>query len=275
MATFCASVRKKGSTDPCGSKALLGHTLCGTHARAKTVTLWVDANKGKVLAVYRIQALARGWIVRSRLRLAGPGVLHREGLCNDDDLETCETSDRQYPLDYFAFTENGKVWWFDFATLWKWVQLSVEPINPYTKVRLTADTTHRLRRMWSARRRARQVIPPESSVFQERLRNRWTLICQIFVDNGFGVTDPELFAGFTKNDYIVLFRSLRDTLQASLPIHQTRGALTLIHRCLLSAWTLPPTQFSLQASYALMALMLHSRNEFGVAFCVLSALYHV
>jgi hypothetical protein len=100
-------------------------------------------------------------------------------------------------------------------------------------------------------------------------------VCQIFADNGFGVTDPGLFAGFTKNDYIVLFRILRDTLQASLPLHQPRGALMLIHRCLLSAWTLPPTQFSLQASYALMALMLHSRNEFGVAFCVLSALYQV
>lgn len=275
MAALCASVRKKGSSDPCASKALLGHTLCGTHARAKTVTLWADANKGKVLAVQRIQALARGWILRSRLRLAGPGVLHREGLCNEEDLETCESADRQSPMDYIAFTENGKVWWFDFATLWKWAQLSVEPINPYTKVPLSPETTHRLRRMWASRRRHRDLIPPEPSVYQERLRIRWTLVCQIFAGNGFGLLDPGLFMTFTKNDYIALFRSLRDTLQASLPLYQTRVALTLIHRCLLSAWTLAPTQFILQASYALMAMLLHSRNEFGVAFCVLSALHTV
>jgi hypothetical protein len=214
-------------------------------------------------------------MVRSRLRLAGPGVLHREGLCNDEDLETCESASRQPPLDYFAFREAGKVWWFDFATLWKWSQMSVQPTNPYTKVPLDVETKTRLRRMWSARRRHRDPVPPEPSVYQERLRVRWTLVCQIFADNGFGVLDPGLFTGFTKNDYIVLFRSLRDILQVSLPLHQTRTALTLIHRCLLSAWTLPPTQFVLQSSYALMAMLLHSRNEFGLAFCVLSALYAV
>jgi hypothetical protein len=254
---------------------MIGHTLCGTHARAKAVTLWADANRGKVVAVHRIQALARGWIVRSRLRLAGPGVLHRDGLCNDEDLETCEVATRQHPLDYFAFTENGKTWWFDFATLWKWAQMSVEPTNPYTKVPLTAETKQRLRRMWSSRRRHRAPIPPEPALYPERMRSRWILICQIFADNGFGALDPGLFASFTKNDYIVLFRSLRDTLQVSLPLSQTRLALTLIHRCLLTAWTLPPTQFNLQASYALMAMLLHSRNEFGLAFCILSALYRI
>lgn len=273
MTTLCASVRKKGSLDPCGCRALLGHTLCGTHARAKTVTLWSEANKEKVVAAQRIQAVARGWSVRSRLRLAGPGVLRRNGLCNDEDLETCEPADRQSPLDYFAFTENGKVWWFDFTTLWKWVQLSVEPTNPYTKVPLDVETKKRLRRMWSVRRRHREPVPAEPTVYQERLRIRWTLLCQIFADNGFGVLAPDYFTSLTKNDYIVLFRRLRDVLQGSIPLHASRHALSLIHRCLISAWTLPPVQFTLQSSYVLLAMLLHAKDEFALAFCVLSALY--
>jgi len=271
---LCASVRRKGSTEQCGSRALLGHTLCGTHARSKTVTLWVDANKEKVLAAHRIQAAVRGWLVRHRLALAGPGVLRRQGLSNDEDLETCEPVDRQDPMDYFAFTENGKTWWFDFATLWKWSQMSVEPVNPYTKVPLTVETKRRLRRMWSIRRRHRHSIPAEPTTFQERLRHRWTVVCQVFADNALGVLTPEPFLRLTKTHYILLFRMLRDDLQASLPT-QSRYALAMIHRCLISAWTMPPTQFVLQSSYVLMTILLHAKDEPSLAFCVLSALYRV
>jgi hypothetical protein len=273
MTTLCASVRRKGSTEACGCRALLGHTLCGTHARAKTVTLWTDANKGKVIAIQRIQAVARGWMVRARLRLAGPGVLRRTGLCNEEDLETCESASRQSPLDYFAFTENGKIWWFEFETLWKWARMSVEPTNPYTKVPLDTETKKRLRRMWSARRRHRMPVPAEPSVYQDRIRQRWTIVCQLFADNGFGTIDPGPFTRLTKNDYILLFRRLRDILQGSVPPHQNRHALLFIHQCLIAAWTLPPTQFILQTSYAIVAMLLHAKDEFSIAFCLLSALY--
>ena len=275
MTTLCASVRRKGSTEACGARALLGHTLCGTHARAKAVTLWTEVNKDKVVAAQRIQAAARGWLVRSWLRLAGPGVLRRVELCNDEDLETCESAARQHPLDYFAFTENGKVWWFDFETLWKWARMSVEPTNPYTKVSLSVDAKKRLRRMWSVRRRHRLSVPAEPAVFQDRIRQRWTIICQIFADNGFGVLDSGYFTPLTKNDYILLFRRLRDILQGSVPIHQSRHALLFINQCLISAWTLHPTQFILQASYAIVAMLLHAKDEFTLAFCVLSALYEL
>lgn len=271
---LCASVRRKGSTDQCGSRALLGHTLCGTHARSKSVTLWVVANHDKVLAAQRIQAVVRGWLVRHRLALAGPGVLKRTGLSNDEDLDTCETADRQDPMDYFAFTENGKTWWFDFATLWKWAQLSVEPVNPYTKVPLSVETKRRLRRMWSVRRRARQSVPAEPPAFQDRLRLRWTVLCQVFADTALGVFSPEPFLRLTRHQYIHLLRILRDEVQASLPT-TSRSALASLHRCLISAWTLSPTLFVLQASYVLMTILLHAKDEPSLAFCVFSALYRV
>jgi hypothetical protein len=97
---------------------LKGHTLCGTHARAKNVTLWAEAHKGNTSGLRKAQGLIRGWLVRRRLRYAGPGVLCRKNLANDEDLETCEESSKEHPFDYFAFEENGKVWWFHFPTLW-------------------------------------------------------------------------------------------------------------------------------------------------------------
>lgn len=236
------------------------------------VTLWTEANKEKIVAAQKLQAVIRGWLVRHRIALAGPGVLRRTGLANDEDLETCEESSRQDPMNYVAFTENGKTWWFDFATLWKWMRLSVEPTNPYTKVPLSVETRTRLRKLWAYRRRHHETVPGDPGGYEDRVRVRWTLICQVFADNGLGQMNPEQFLRLSKSDYIFIFRILRDDLQASLPT-QSRHALSMIHRCLITSWTLPYAQFTLQCSYALMSMLLHTRREYDHAFYVLSALY--
>lgn len=270
---LCASVRKKGSLEQCSTKALVGHTLCGIHAKCKVPRLWVDAHQDKVGPVLRIQAWIRGWRLRRRLALAGPGVLRRTGLSNDDDLETCETSDRQSPLDYFAFEENGKIWWFDFATLWKWAQRSVDPSNPYTKVPLSIETRTRLRRMWSVRRRNREPVPEDPRTFQDRLTMRWTCISQAIADCGFGSLPVEPFLQLTAHDYIRVFRFLRDDVGATLP--GNRYASPMIDRCLITSRAISPAQFILQGSYALMAMLCHTENSFPLAFCILSALYRL
>ena len=268
MAT-CASVRRKGSTDPCCSRALVGHTLCGVHARSKSVTLWSSVNGDKLTAAARIQAVVRGWLLRRRLALAGPGVLHRAEVANSEDLETCEVAD---PLSYFGFIENGKTWWFDFATIWKWAQTSVEPTNPYTRAPLDIETQKRLHRMWSVRKCRRETIPPDPLRFEDRLRARWTTTCQVFATYGLGTLRPDIFLRLTKNDYVVLFRLLRDDLRVA---HPDRNALSLIHRCLITAWSLPHAQFILQGSYALMVMLLHARDPYPLAFYILSALYRL
>lgn len=268
MAT-CASVRKKGSLDKCGSRPLVGHTLCGIHARSKTVTLWAVVNADKVTAATRIQAWMRGVLLRRRLLLAGPGVLSRKDAANTEDLDTCEVSD---PLSYFGFREGDKLWWFDFATLWKWAQTSVEPTNPYTRVPLDTETRKRLHQLWAVRRRRREPVPADPSPFADRLRARWTVICQVFAEHGLGTIEPDVFLDLTKNDYIVLFRILRDDLRASLPLSH---ALSLIHRCLITSWTLPPGQFILQGSYALLTMLLHAKDPYPLSFYILSALYRI
>jgi hypothetical protein len=269
----CASVRKRGSLDQCPLKALNGHTLCGVHARTKSVTLWAVVNQGKVGAATRLQAWIRGVLLRRRLRLGGPGVLRRTGLSNDEDLVTCESSDRQYPLDYFAFEENGKIWWFDFGTLWKWAQRSTEPANPYTKVPLSVETRTRLRKVWSYRRRHRELTPLDPRDVEERLTVRWTIISQAVSDCGFGSLPVQPFLQLGTHDYVRMFRFLRDDVAATLPGNVHAGAL--IHRCLMTAWSMSPDQIALQCSYALMAMLCHTETPFPLAFCILSALYRL
>jgi hypothetical protein len=103
----CAAVKKKGSTLQCTANAIFGHTCCGNHARAKNVTLWKDTFENDVRIV-KCQAVARGWFIRHHLRLAGPGVLRRKGLANDDELVSGDEALRQHPFDYFAFVETIK-----------------------------------------------------------------------------------------------------------------------------------------------------------------------
>ena len=51
--------------------------------------------------------------------------------------------------------------------------------------------------------------------------------------------------------------------------------MAMIHRCLISAWTLTPVQFVLQGSYVLLTILLHAPDEYPLAFCILSALYRI
>lgn len=270
----CASVKKKGSTQQCTAKALAGHTLCGRHARSKTVTLWTDANKDNSARMCKAQALVRGWLVRSRLALAGPGVLRRKDLANDEDLETCETSDRVHPYDYFAFEEAGKVWWFQVGTLWRWVIRKQTPSNPYTKVPLTTDTRKRLRAIWAYNRRHKHPLPAESSDSMERMQHRWNVISQVLGDNGFGELHPNSFLNLTKRQYVSIFHMMDQDLEFTVPNRKLRS---FAHRIALQAITMshttPAAPYILQSSYLLMVLLATAKEPYTVCFTLLSAMY--
>ena len=272
---LCSSVRKKGSTMQCGAKPLKGHTLCGTHARSKRVTLWSELYLGKADGLVKFQANVRRWLVQRRLALAGPGVLCRKNLTNTEDLETCEESDREHPMTYFAFEENGKIWWFHFPTLWKWSIRSFEPTNPYTKTPLSYATRKRLRAMWSYNRRRNLDIPAEPNTLEDRIRCRWNVICQMFVDNGFGDIDPRIFTHLLKPDYIAVFRMLRSDLEIVFTESSAirKFANGLIKRLLSAAHVLPPAVFCLHASYILQLILMFPKDPYVLSFTTLSALY--
>lgn len=271
----CASVRKKGSEDQCISRALIGHTLCGRHARMKTPVLWTTVHQQRYVGVARIQACVRGWLVRMRLRLAGPGVLSRTNLANDDDLVTCESKDRQHPMEYFAFVENGKVWWFDFGSLWRWAVRSHEPVNPYTKVPLSTETRRRLRDVWAYHHRHRIALPDEPPTFGERLRYRWNVLVQIFVDNGFVDVHPNQFLGLNRDEYVTAFTLLHQDLLVVLRESdlQRDRLLRYCRRGIAAAAAREPGNYILQSSYILLLLLTIPKDPYVMVFSVLSALY--
>jgi len=268
----CASVRKKGSMEQCPAKAVWGHTLCGRHAKCKVPVLWVETHLPRIVPLVRCQALVRGWLLRTRLRLAGPGVLRRTALANDEDLVTCTEKERQHPLDYFAFDEGGKVWWFDFESLWQWTIRS--PINPYTRTPLTQDTRMRLWAIWAHRSRALVEPPPEPKILEARLAARWTVLCRVFADHGFVDIYPGQFQGFTKADFLSMFILLKRDLDSVLPSWDPvkARALRFCDRGIRTANRLSPL-YRLQSTYTLLVLLTLHKNPYTMVFSILSALY--
>lgn len=269
----CASVRKKGSMEQCQAKAVWGHTLCGRHAKCKAPVLWVETHRTRLVPLVRCQALVRGWLLRTRLRLAGPGVLRRATLANDEDLVTCTAKERQHPLDYFAFEEAGKVWWFEFDSLWQWTIRS--PINPYTRTPLTDETRLRLWAVWAHRSRACLEPPSEPKTLEARLAARWTVLCRVFADNGFVEIHPGQFQGFTKADFLSMFVLLKRDLAGVLPVWDPvkARALRFCDRSIRTAYRLSPALYRLQSTYTLLLLLTLHKNPYTMVFSILSALY--
>ena len=236
--------------------------------------LWVEAFP-KTPALVRCQARIRGWLIRKRLALAGPGVLCRKDLVNDEDLVTCETKERLHPMDYFAFEEAGKVWWFAFPTLWTWCRQSIVPSNPYTKVALSPDTRRRLREMWAARHRKTQPVPVESLNPLERLRHRWNILTQMFQDNGFADIHPNEFMRFGGGDCLTMFSLLHQDLLVVLSDRDPHreAILRYCRRAIHSPPSLPSGQYILQSSYILTLILLIPKNPYSLVFSVLSAFY--
>ena len=261
----CAALRNKKSTDQCGSTALLGHTVCGVHARCKTVHYWADVNREKIRRFTKVQALYRGWRVRHVLALAGPGVLRRGECVNDEDLVTFEHKDKQEPFNYFGLRDGDKVWWFDFATAWEWFTRSVSPSNPYTKTPIAHADLARLRAFHLYRRRHKMAVPSPSRDIKENIVRRWTVLSQIFRGFGFEDVHPEQFANLTRENLRIAFRFLLDDVRA-MP-HPNRRIIALISRGIEYSAT------SSINSLNIMTIMLTDSQAYDIVFLLLSALY--
>ena len=221
----------------------------------------------------RIQAIVRGWLVRRLIRLAGPGALHRVNLSNDEELVSCDSKDQVSPLDYFAFEENGKIWWFNFDTLWKWCIKTLEPTNPYTRCPVSPDIRKRVREVWALRVRRRIPVPEEPESNDERRIQRWTILCQIFVDNGFTDVTPDHFIRFPKSSLIASFRMIKDDVSE---MNNTTGRrVTGLCDYMLSSQhlALPQAVYILTALRILIRMLVFQKEQYGMVFVVMSAFY--
>lgn len=274
---LCASVRRKGSTEPCPVSALKGYSLCKYHARNREIVLWSTANQDKSRLATKIQAFVRGCLLRKRLGLAGPGVLNRKNLANEEDLETCESASRQHPMSYFAFEEAGKVWWFDFGTLWRWSCRCSDPTNPYTKVPLTADTRQRLRAIWTYNR-VHDIENPreEATPIAERIRYRVNILCQIASDHGFGSISPNLFFDIDRSRWMTIFKMVRDDLDVTLPKSMVRireMTCRYIEYMFEAGPMLPNNACVDLASRIAFLMLMYPKDPYILVFTFLSALY--
>ena len=273
----CESVRKKGSTDQCTAPALRNHTMCGRHARMKMPLRWADAHFHKSSRIIRAQALIRGWLLRRRLAMGGPGVLCRKNLANDEDLVTCVEKERQNPLEYFAFEENGKIWWFDFASLWRWSIQTHEPANPYTKVPLSTDTRKRLRAFWGyIQRRNKANLPPENPNYTVRLQQRWNVLSQLFADNGFVDVHPNTFLNLQSYELRAMLVLLERDVQIVLRNNEY-GRDRILRICQIPLLernrNTSPTLYRMWIAYILMVILSVPKDPYVMTFSALSALY--
>ena len=270
----CASVKKRGSKDPCTSTALIGHTLCGRHARMKDPELWVAFHPTPPIT--KVQALFRGWLVRNRLSHAGFGVLSRKGLANDEDIITFNEKERVHPMDYISFEENGKHWWFEFGSLWTWCMRNYTPVNPYTKVPLKAETRKRLRAIWGYKKRNLEPVPLESEVFIDRVRHRLNILTQHFADYGFVEVYPEHFIDFTRNDYKTMFILLNRDIETVIPASDPfRGRIAMLcgNRAFAPNVFQKDTLFILNCLNTLLHIITFYRDPYTITFSILSVLY--
>jgi hypothetical protein len=100
---LCLHCKNKTSNERCGNKRLPNLIFCGKHAKVKDKRVWTKVmNADRVIVL--MQAIFRGWLIRSSLSLAGPGVLNSKLRHNEEDLVTCDQAD---PFDYFSFEKDG------------------------------------------------------------------------------------------------------------------------------------------------------------------------
>lgn len=265
----CAAVKNRRDTNlQCPYKSIFGSDVCGKHAKAKNVQRWKDLSVVD-MRVVRCQALARGWSVRHHLRIAGPGVLNRKVVTNDEDVITYTDKNRIHPLNYFAFEEGGKIWCFEFGSIWSWMSRSAEPVNPYTKVSLSLEVRRRLREVWYIRSVKRLAPLVELSSIEERIEQRWMVLCQVFVDNGFVDATPEQFVRLPRSAYVSVFRMVYADLQHK---HTTQRSLCLAMLTPIIMEKNNPT-YIINALRVLLRIILTHKQQYESIFIVMSALF--
>lgn len=196
--------------------------------------------------------------------------MSRKDLQNDEDFATYE--ERVHPLEYFSFEEGGKVWWFRFDSLWKWMVRNIDPTNPYTKTPLSPEVRRRLRDEWGFRKRFMLPTPEPGT---DRLKENWNVVCQAFQDNGFVDVHPGTFMRLTKNELVAALRMMHDDLLVTLPKpnRDVSTAIYLIGRSIGLASHLNSARFAVSTSYIFALVMCLPKDPYIFAFTLLSALY--
>jgi hypothetical protein len=183
----CLSCKNKQSTERCTAKCVPKFILCGRHLRMNKPNFWIDANPQYKDSILTIQRRWRGFWVRNRLQLGGPGILRRKECQNDEDMVTAEEKETIHPYEYFGLKEDGKTWWFEQRTIIQWAHQNEVVTNPYTRTPLQTHDLTRLRNIVGIRVRNQLPLWHTSPVIplQEKQEIRWRRIVQLLRECGF------------------------------------------------------------------------------------------
>lgn len=266
---MCNSFKSKKSTERCPHKSLMGLQFCGKHAKVKNPLRWKESlNETK--SVILIQKMWRGWMIRNFLKLAGSGVLKRTGCHNDEELVTFETKDRQYPLDYFSFEENGKLWWFSLETAIKLCQQEV-PSNPYTKEKINEESRKRIHEMMDlcAFRKMIKLV--------ETTHEKSILLSQILEENLFEHVSFKYFEYMSRIQLIIFTQSLQPKFEVRANSVQRRKHLFIIQSCVTRQFNMTVEHEFLifQLLSSLLYILRSVKNKFPICFIILEALYTI
>ena len=277
--SLCISCKNQKSTERCENRAILGLTFCGKHVRSSTKRLWHVVNELDVKASI-IQKVWRGYTVRFRLKLAGPGVLKRSLCHNDEDIVSFESKEKQHPFEFFSFEEEGKVWWFDVLSILGCLNSNLHPTNPYTRQPLTNDTRRRLRAIYKYRVHNRLPIvhqPATKKNYEELVEHQWMKIVQVIHENGFEDIHPNHFMALGKTQLLILLNYMVNDMMALAMEHPKTSRryrwLAAIKRERDVFNTNPYSR--IQVPTLIISLLNSMSEEYHMCFILMSALYRV
>jgi hypothetical protein len=247
----------------------------------KNPRMWKDVNKIDDKAIL-IQRVWRGFYIRDWLKQCGPGVLKRSVCHNDEELVTIEEKDRVNPLDYFAFEENKKIYWFDIKTISEICTTDLVPKNPYTREPLSIETRQRLRKL----RKLRYFNNLENSYSKtidvnKILSDRWLNICQIIEENGFFEMSPLFFTSLNRTQLLVFNEILLRDLIAWSAEHKDKTSKR--HQCVIKfkmfiirfKAQMDITKCHIMTSFVLINFLYNFTNNFDICYMIMSAMRRI
>ena len=279
----CISCKNKTSTDRCSNRALRGFLLCGKHVRTKTPRLWKDVNKLDSKAVL-LQKIWRGFSIREWMKLAGPGVLKRSLCHNEEELITLDDSKSVSPLDYFAFEENKKVYWFDVRSITENSMSTMNPTNPYTREPLSIEVRQRLHKLCIKRWFYNMKVIFNDHMGKsndEIVENTWIHVCQLIEENGFFGMSPLYFISLNEPQLLIFMMILRQDIVAWAAEHSSlesrRHKYVKWVRHLIAEYyhSYELQRMSHMTARLLINMMNDRTNNYSLSFMIMSALYRV
>jgi hypothetical protein len=282
---LCTSCKNKTSNERCTNKVIRGFLFCGKHVRNKNPRIWLSVNNLDKKVIL-IQKIWRGYSIREWIKLAGPGVLKRSLCHNEEELVTLDNVQSVSPLDYFAFEESKKIYWFDIRSINEHCMTTLTPSNPYTREPLSIETRQRLHKLCIKREiyNLKLIFSDHmGKTADEIIENAWIKVCQIIEENGFfGVLTPMYFISLNEPQLLIFMMILRQDIVAWAMEHSMGGEsrrymyVRWIRRLISQYYQTHSLQKMLHLTATLLINILNDRqNNYPICFMVMSALYRL